>query len=124
LYSSQGRKETNMGTTNFRRLRLRARRGDAGELAAPSHEPVAAAGDEYLDALELRDAILGHGVVLNETPGGGFVLHLVTAGHVRPLGWFSDAAAAWGALDALDDWAAGRDHLVPGDLSGVAAPLL
>jgi hypothetical protein len=113
-----------MRTTSFRRFKRRARRGDAGEPAAPSAGSVPASEDEYLDALELRDAILGHGLVLNETPGGAFVLHLIVAGHVRPLGWFSDAAAALRALDALDDWAAGRDHPVPTEFSSAVAPLL
>jgi hypothetical protein len=58
--------------------------------------------DTHLDALELRDAILGDGVVLHETPDGGFVIHVVTAGQVQRLGAFADAAAAWRALDDID----------------------
>jgi hypothetical protein len=57
---------------------------------------------DNLDALELRDAILGDGTVLHETGDGGFVIHLVTAGRVQRLGSYVDAAAAWRALDDID----------------------
>jgi hypothetical protein len=57
---------------------------------------------DNLDALELRDAILGDGTVLHETDDGGFVIHLVTGGRVQRLGAYVDAAAAWRALDDID----------------------
>lgn len=59
--------------------------------------------DLRLDALELRDAILGDGVVLNEESDGELLLHAVAGGRVRPLGRFGGAAAAWRAVDELDD---------------------
>jgi hypothetical protein len=56
-----------------------------------------------LDDLDLRNAILGEGVVLEEAPGGGFVLYTVDAGYVSEIGCFGAAAEAWRAVDALDD---------------------
>jgi hypothetical protein len=58
--------------------------------------------ERRLDDLDLRCAILGEGVVLQETPSGGFVLYEVVAGSVTELGRFAGAADAWLALDALD----------------------
>jgi hypothetical protein len=55
-----------------------------------------------LDDLDLRDAVLGEGVVLQERPSGGFVLYEVVAGCITELGTFDGAADAWLALDALD----------------------
>jgi hypothetical protein len=55
-----------------------------------------------LDDLDLRDAILGEGIVLQERPSGGFVLYEVVAGCITELGRFDGAADAWLALDALD----------------------
>jgi hypothetical protein len=68
--------------------------------AVPGHQLEAPA--EHLDALDLRDAILGDGTVLHETDDGGFVIHVVAAGQVQRLGDFVDAAAAWRALDDID----------------------
>jgi hypothetical protein len=45
-----------------------------------------------LDSLELRDAIVGEGLVMHETSDGGFEIHLVLAGTAQRLGWFPDAA--------------------------------
>jgi hypothetical protein len=56
-----------------------------------------------LDDLDLRNAILGEGVVLEETAGRGFVLYTVDAGYVSEIGCFGAAAEAWRAVDALDD---------------------
>jgi hypothetical protein len=56
-----------------------------------------------LDDLDLRNAILGEGVVLEEAPGDGFVLYAVDAGCVNEIGRFGAAAEAWRAVDALDD---------------------
>lgn len=64
--------------------------------------PAAPAADLPLDSLELRDAIVGQGIVMHETPDGGFEIHLVLAGAAQRLGWFPDAAAAWRALDDID----------------------
>jgi hypothetical protein len=58
--------------------------------------------ERRLDDLDLSSAILGEGVVLQETPSGGFVLYEVVAGSVTELGRFDGAADAWLALDALD----------------------
>jgi hypothetical protein len=72
--------------------------------------------EHHLDTLELRDAVLGEGVVLHETPAGGFVIHVVTAGQVQRLGSFVDAAAAWRALDDIDrhpdEWQLGSYDVV------------
>jgi hypothetical protein len=58
----------------------------------------------HLDDLDLRNAILGEGVVLEEeADGGGFVLYAVDAGYVSEIGRFGAAAGAWRAVDALDD---------------------
>lgn len=57
----------------------------------------------HLDDLELRHAIVGEGVVLDETEDGGFILYAVDAGCVDAVGRFDQAADAWRAVDALDD---------------------
>ena len=64
--------------------------------------PTVPPADPPLDSLDLRDAIVGHGIVMHETPDGGFEIHLVLAGTTHRLGWFPDAAAAWRALDDID----------------------
>ena len=93
---------------------------------APS-SPLDAPAD-HLDALELRDAILGDGVVLHETEDGGFVIHVVTAGEVQRIGAFVDAAAAWRALDDIDrhpdewDLAASEADTEAGVAAGLSAP--
>ncbi len=69
--------------------------------------------DLPLDSLEIRHAIVGQGIVMHETPDGGFEIHLVLAGRAQRLGWFPDAAAAWRALDDIDR------H--PGEWTGVPA---
>jgi hypothetical protein len=64
-----------------------------------------------LDDLDLRDAILGEGVVMQERPSGGFVLYEVVAGCVTELGRFDGAADAWLALDALDPVQEGKSSV-------------
>ena len=68
-----------------------------------------------LDSLELRDAIVGEGIVMHETPDGGFDIHLVLAGTAQRLGWFPDAAAAWRALDDIDRHPGEWGGAAPGD---------
>ena len=95
-------------------------------LAAPG-DHLAAPGD-HLDAFELRDAVLGDGVVLHEIDEGGFVIHIVTAGQVQRLGAFIDAAAAWRALDDIDrhpdEWnlATSEADTEAGVAAGLSAP--
>jgi hypothetical protein len=62
----------------------------------------------YLDALDLSRAIIGDKVVLEESPGEGFVLHQVEGCRAHRLGSYTGASDAWIALDELDDIAAGR----------------
>ena len=81
--------------------------------AAPDDESLTPAGfnpthdleetELPLDSLELREAIVGDGVVLNEAPDGELLLHAVQAGRARRLGRFEGAASAWRAVDELDD---------------------
>jgi hypothetical protein len=71
------------------------------------------AAEECLDDLAVREAIIGHGLVLTEVESAevdsnDLLLHAVDAGHVRPIGVFRDAADAWEAIDVVDDAAAGR----------------
>jgi hypothetical protein len=73
----------------------------ASALLPDETEPKTA--DRRLDDLELHDAILGDGVVLQRTPGRGFVLYTVDAGYVDEVGRFGSTAEAWRAVDALDD---------------------
>jgi hypothetical protein len=54
------------------------------------------------DTLDIRSAILGDGIVLNRTSGGGMVLHSVAGGTAHELGFFTEAKDAWKALDAID----------------------
>ena len=56
----------------------------------------------YLDALELRNAIIGDELVLEERPLREFVLHEVVACRARELGRFHGAADAWIAIDPDD----------------------
>jgi hypothetical protein len=97
-------------------IRLLGRRPSQAPKEAPLHDTEAAPPPLYLDEIEattlsphlddldLRNAILGEGVVLEEeADGGGFVLYAVDAGYVSEIGRFGAAAEAWRAVDALDD---------------------
>ena len=64
--------------------------------------------ESCLDDLEVREAIIGRGLVLTEVEENDLLLHAVDAGHVRTLGLFPGAAEAWKAIDIVDDKAAGR----------------
>jgi hypothetical protein len=55
-----------------------------------------------VDALDLRDAVIGDGVLLIPDRDGTLSLYSVAGGYARALGTFGDAAGAWAALDALD----------------------
>jgi hypothetical protein len=57
----------------------------------------------YLDTLALREAILARDIVLQEHPGHGFVIHRVDGCRARRIGSFHGAAAAWEAIDEIDD---------------------
>jgi hypothetical protein len=57
----------------------------------------------YLDTLALREAILAGDIVLQEHPGQGFVIHRVDGCRARHVGSFHEAAAAWEAIDEIDD---------------------
>jgi hypothetical protein len=61
-----------------------------------------------LDALELRNAIIGDELVLEERPLREFVLHEVVDCRARELGRFHGAADAWVAIDEIDDALAER----------------
>ncbi|MHB8690915.1 MAG: hypothetical protein ACYDHH_06680 [Solirubrobacteraceae bacterium] len=76
-----------------------SRDGDAG-LGGPT--------GAYLDALELRNAVIGDELVLEERPLREFVLHEVVDCRARELGRFQGAADAWIAIDELDDQLAER----------------
>jgi hypothetical protein len=55
------------------------------------------------DVLDVRNAILGEGLVLHRTDEHVLVIHSVDdAGHAHRVGEFRDATAAWRAIDALD----------------------
>jgi hypothetical protein len=73
-------------------------------LAAPatraSNAPAPPAADVPVDELDLSGAVLGDCLILNERES--LELHTVSAGRAAPLGSFTDAAAAWRALDDLD----------------------
>jgi hypothetical protein len=59
-------------------------------------------GDVPLDVLDIRDAVIGDGVILHKAADGELVLHTVTAGRACSLGRFGSAREAWQAIDALD----------------------
>jgi hypothetical protein len=50
----------------------------------------------------LTNAVVGDGVLLNRTPNGGCVIHSV-AGDTVEVRSFDRIAAAWEAIDALDE---------------------
>jgi hypothetical protein len=55
------------------------------------------------DALDLRGAVFGDGLVLSIEPSGRLVLYEVSdAGRAHRIGTFDDPAAAWRAVDAID----------------------
>ncbi len=55
-----------------------------------------------IDSLDLRGAIIGHGLALSQDSQHRLVLHTLTAGHASKLGTFDSAADAWRALDEID----------------------
>lgn len=62
----------------------------------------------YLDALDLRGAIIGDDMVLEDLPQKEFVLHEVVDCRARKIGSFRGAIDAWVAIDEIDDARAGR----------------
>jgi hypothetical protein len=74
----------------------------------PTQPDLAGEAEECLDDLQVREAIIGRGLVLTEENSSDLMLHTVDAGHVKPIGVFRGAADAWEAIDAVDDAAAGR----------------
>jgi hypothetical protein len=58
--------------------------------------------DLPVDALELRDAIVGNGTLLVPAQGHSVHLYATRGGRASYLGTFGDPGAAWAALDALD----------------------
>jgi hypothetical protein len=57
--------------------------------------------DVPVDALDLRDAVLGPGTALVKS-SGGLRLYAIQGGRARHLGTFDNPGDAWAALDALD----------------------
>jgi hypothetical protein len=54
------------------------------------------------DALTLRDATIGEGLILNRPAGGSLELLEVRDGSARLLGAYTDVLDAWAAVDVLD----------------------
>jgi hypothetical protein len=82
------------------RSRAGARRDDHVD---PESHPIATGPELHVDDLQLRDAIIGDGVVLEESGTGDYALYEVSAGIASEVGRFRGAAPAWRALDMLDD---------------------
>lgn len=67
----------------------------------PSH-PASLSAVSCTDALTLRDATIGDGVILDRPAGGGFELLEVRQGAATLLGTYADLREAWAAIDVLD----------------------
>jgi hypothetical protein len=55
-----------------------------------------------VDALDIRDAVIGDGVMLTQNADREFVIHMLGAGRAELVGAFTSPAEAMNALDALD----------------------
>jgi hypothetical protein len=55
-----------------------------------------------VDSLNLRDAVIGDGLVLTETEDRRFVIHTLDSGRAQLLGSFDSVARALEALDELE----------------------
>lgn len=55
-----------------------------------------------VDALDIRDAVIGDGVMLTQNEDREFVLHMLGAGRAKLIGAFDSPGAAMNALDALE----------------------
>lgn len=58
--------------------------------------------DLAVDSMDLRDAVIGDGLMLTKGSDHRLVIHTLDAGRARLLGKFDDAAEAWAALDELE----------------------
>lgn len=63
--------------------------------------PIHTTDDVPVDALELREAVIGDGTLLVPS-SDGMNLYAVRGGWAQHIGTFADAGAAFAALDALD----------------------
>jgi hypothetical protein len=90
-------------------LRFHSDRDGGGQdgLAGREGATVADVVDTYLDTLDLRKAIIGDDMVLEESDPHQFVLHQVVDCRARRIGAFQGAVDAWLAIDSVDSAAAG-----------------
>jgi hypothetical protein len=55
-----------------------------------------------VDSLNIRDAVIGDGLMLTQTEDSRYVIHTLGAGRAELLGTYDGVAAALAALDELE----------------------
>jgi hypothetical protein len=67
-------------------------------------DSVAEARGLPLDSLDLRDAVIGDGLMLSRDSEDRWVLHSLEGGRAQHLGTFADVAQALRLLDSLEGY--------------------
>jgi hypothetical protein len=68
-----------------------------------SERPLHAQRSQPAPDIDLRDAVIGDGIVLTHTSAGSTLLYSVAGDRVEYMGAFDNPGAAWAALDAFDE---------------------